>query len=191
MGMWVVVVGGGQRRQGWCTGQMVERAGRRTNGQATVGEHVSVCHRKAIVRQTDTSDPDPAEVPKLMGTFFGRMDLLFSHGHVVNMEHSFTAQILRFLRFPSIILAKKYAVMFAIPAANQADAILEPLERMREICKNVKACVLAAMPDSAWQVQFGAFWLPSAIGASRPGQPATQARVRQKLRRIFEWLPQC
>ena len=75
MGMWVVVVGG-------VRGDRAGAQGRWWKGQAC-GPMVG--HRQAIVRQTDTSDPDPAEVPTLMCTCSGRMDLLYSRGHVVNM----------------------------------------------------------------------------------------------------------
>ena len=159
----------------------------RSMGQRSVS--YCFCRQEAIVRRTDTADPDPAEVPKLLHTFFGRLDLLFMEGYIVNMEHSFTAQIMRFLRSPSVILIKKYAVLFARPEASQSDAILEPLERMREICKNVKACLQASMPESSWQVQFSAFWLPSPIGPTQPGRPASQALVRSRFRNIFQWLP--
>ena len=86
---------------------------------------------QACVRQTDTADPDPADLPFQLHKFESRIDLLFMQGHVMKMEHSFTSQISKFLREPSLLLVKKYAILFARPDRTQEDAIFEPLQRMR------------------------------------------------------------
>ena len=121
---------------------------------------------QSIVRQTDVADPDPVEVPQLMRQFVVRMELLFMQGEVLCMEHSFTAQILKFLKKPSVLLVKKVAVLFARPAEDAAK--FEPLERMRAIIGNVLCCLSAAMPDTAWQVRFSCFfclarWAPRGL----------------------------
>ena len=106
------------------------------------------------------------------------MELLFMQGEVLRMEHSFTAQILKFLKKPSVLLVKKVAVLFARPAEDAAK--FEPLERMRAIIGNVLCCLSAAMPDTAWQVRFSCFVLPSPLGPSRPGRPAAKALMRNR-----------
>ena len=68
---------------------------------------------QSIVRQTDVADPDPVEVPQLMRRFVVRMELLFMQGEVLRMEHSFTAQISKFLKKPSVLLVKK--MRFCLP----------------------------------------------------------------------------
>ena len=128
------------------------------------------------------SDPDPAELPQLMEKFIARVNLLFVKGEVLHMKHSFTAQMLKFLEKPSVVLVKRFAVLFAKPTGQ--DAKFEPLQRMRAIAGNVVACLRAALPDSVWQVQFSSFFLPSPLGAARPGRPAAKALMRNRFLRI-------
>ena len=121
-----------------------------------------------IVRHTDESDPDPAELPQLMEKFIARVNLLFVKGEVLHMKHSFTAQMLKLFEKPSVVLVKRFAVLFAKPTGQ--DAKFEPLQRMRAIAGNVVACLRAALPDSVWQVQFPCFfsrarWAQHALGA--------------------------
>ena len=127
------------------------------------------------VRQTDVSDPDPAELPLIMRRFENRVDILFTQGEVLRMEHSFTAQILKFLEKPSVLLVKKYAVLFAKPSADDQAAIFEPLQRMRAIAGNVLACMRAALPDTAWQVQLSCFLFAECVGAIAPGPCSSQS----------------
>jgi len=137
-----------------------------------------------MVRPTDTADPDPVEVPQLMRQFAARVDLLFIKGEVLRMEYSFTAQIIRFLQKPSLLLVKKLAVLFATPAGQTAK--FEPLERMRAIVGNVLVCLQAALPENSWQVQFSCFFLPSPLGPARPGRPAAKALARKRFLSIFQ-----
>ena len=51
--------------------------------------------------------------------------------------------------------------------------------------QNVVACLRAALPDSAWQVQVFELFLPSALGSSRPGRPAAKNLMRGRFVNIF------
>ena len=66
-----------------------------------------------MVRPTDEHDPDPADVPQLIQKFIAREELLFVKGEVLRLQHSFTAQIINFLEKPSVVLVRKFAVLFA------------------------------------------------------------------------------
>ena len=122
-----------------------------------------------MVRPADEHDPDPAEVPLLMQKFLARMDLLFVKGEVMRMEFSFTNQIIKFLENPSVVLVKKFAVLFSKPTGDAAK--FEPLQRMRATAGNVAACLRASMPDSVWQVQFSCFFPAKSIGHFPPRAP--------------------
>ena len=47
-------------------------------------------------------------------------------------------------------------------------------------------CLQAALPETAWQIQFSAFFLPSVLGPSRPGKQSARTLMRKRFLKIFE-----
>ena len=112
----------------------------------------------------DYADPDPADIEFWMLRFQGRLKTLIIEGAIMQSVDTFTGQILEFLKHPSVIFAKRQAVLFRLPT-NPVE-YYAPLERARAVVRTILIAIDAAFPPTCWQRLFSAYHLPNPLGRS-------------------------
>ena len=150
-----------------------------------------LCHEHhKLVRETDEADPDPTCLRQQLVAFGNRVKVLFTDGQIMagDMRDTFTYQIVHLFKNPDVLVTRRHAYLFLRPTTDQA--LFEPLQRFRVVVGNVLACLQAAMPECAWQVEFEVWNLPSAFGsllrAGDARRRRTQDSVKKRLMRIFK-----
>ena len=138
----------------------------------------------------DYADPDPADIEFWILRFKGRLKTLFIEGAIMQSVDTFTGQILEFLKHPSVIFAKKHAVLFHLPT-NSVE-YYAPLERARAVVRTILIAIDAAFPPTCWQRLFSAYHLPNPLGRSGKTldgkttyQPAQKEIFTRKLMSLF------
>ena len=98
------------------------------------------------------------------------------------VEHTFVANVAKFYKEPKFLHCGKYTHLFALPA-TQAE-LFEPLERMRAIVGNLRACAKAAFPSNHFLRTVQCYSLPSKL--VQPGANRDDTPTKKSFRRIFE-----
>jgi hypothetical protein len=145
------------------------------------------CQRSCLpsVREADVKDPGVEMVHQWLNKFEHRSKVLFIEGQIMTMQNTYTAQILKFFRNPSVVFAAQHAIVFVKPDGTDQEAMYEPLERMRVIVGNVLQCLRAAIPETCWRYRFACYALPSPLGPSRPGRESSKKLMKKNFLQIF------
>ncbi len=143
---------------------------------------LTVEHQMAVLC-TDKGDPDVTQVLATELRFENVVKVLFFEGQIMITQNTYTAQILKFFKKPSVVFAAEEALLFAMP--TDAADVYEPLQRMRVIAENVLRCKRAAMPAASWQHAFAAYTLPNPLAPDSSKPASVKKFCRDKFLRIF------
>lgn len=138
-----------------------------------------------MVRTADVKDPEVEMVHHWLQKFEYRIKVLFIEGQIMTLQHTYTAQILKFYSDPTVVFAARHAILFIKPDQADQEALYEPLERMRVIVGNVIQCLRAAIPDTCWRYRFACFALPSPLGPNKPGRESCKKLMKKNFLKIF------
>ena len=103
----------------------------------------------------------------------------------MTMTNTYTAQILKFFKDPSLVFAAQEAILFVKPDGSNQEAMFEPLERIRIIATNVLQCLQAGLPQTSWRFKFACYALPSPLGSNKPGREDTKRLLKEYFLSIF------
>ena len=145
-----------------------------------------MCSCLPLVRQADVKDPAVEMVHHWLNKFEHRIKVLFIEGQIMTMTNTYTAQILKFFRDPSVVFAAQQAILFVKPVGTDQEAMYEPLERMRVIVGNVLQCLRAAIPETCWRYKFACYALPSPLGPNKPGRDGSKKLMKKNFLAIFK-----
>lgn len=100
---------------------------------------------------------------KRLSSFLARLKVLFQDGLVLTARQTFTG-VLKFLSDPKLRFVKKKALVLSLGALDRDDALVQPLNRMRLICRAIRQMLQASRPSFSWGRRFLCFALPPYIG---------------------------
>lgn len=154
------------------------------------GMMADLTHEHALAKgETDVDNLDVVVIGPALRRFKSRVTLLFVEGLIMSasMKHTFTAEVIHFLKEGKTLRFRGRVAVFAYPASDDKAALFEPLQRVRVIAVNLLQALDAYVPITAWQRVFEAFTLPSPLSRNQNKiSEVAIAQVKDWLRQIYE-----
>ena len=123
-----------------------------------------LCDLKVLLYEflvkSDYDNPESCEMDVWVRELMEKTYVMFDKGGVFrkDMRHTCTGQVLDFLAEPKILFFKQRQRAFELPAATDPEFWV-PLNRIRNVCKNIPEYLKIYRPDSDWHYKFSCFRL--------------------------------
>ena len=125
----------------------------------------------------DKTRPDSTTGEGRTDLFVKRCEVLIDEGHVLTMPHTYTGEVLNFLKRTKTVVYGNRAATVGLGALSDADVqdvVAKALRKARELVANIRAFLPLYRNKDSWSGAFRAFRLPSILSPAASAGDATR-----------------